>query len=158
MKWDKFVKRYVWDDDKTPYFVRASKLTKVQAQNEIFVYALFLAVMFAIYTIDNAAAVVHRGESQYLPVALYAFSLTAGATVLWLTKHLYSALYCLSAPPAVLLYLTVFGFPPTLARIDEIAIYAILALWLFYGLRVVAVTKHYPDMPETGEEKEESDD
>ena len=31
MSWDKYVKKYVWDDDKTPYFTPAQKLNKSQA-------------------------------------------------------------------------------------------------------------------------------
>ncbi len=36
MSWDKFIKRYVWDDIKTPYFVSVAKMTKVQAGYELF--------------------------------------------------------------------------------------------------------------------------
>ena len=38
---EKFLKRYVWDDEKTPYFTPSSKLNKRQAGYESLAYAIF---------------------------------------------------------------------------------------------------------------------
>ncbi len=98
MSWDKFVKRYVWDDTKTPYFVRVAKLTKVQAGYEIFSYSLFLAVLFAVISIASLSDQAPQGRSDV--VSIYAFCVVCGAIVLAMTKSSAAAHVCASAPLA----------------------------------------------------------
>jgi hypothetical protein len=38
LNWEKLFKRYIWDDDRTPYLVPASRMTRKQADYEIFAY------------------------------------------------------------------------------------------------------------------------
>ena len=38
MNWESFVKRYIWDDDRTPYLVRISRITRRQADHEVYLY------------------------------------------------------------------------------------------------------------------------
>ena len=68
MSWDKFVKKYVWDDNKTPYFVRVAKMTKVQARYEIFSYSLFLAVLFAVISVASLSDQAPQGRSDVVSV------------------------------------------------------------------------------------------
>ena len=42
VNWENLVKRYVWDDDRTPYLVPASRITRRQADYEIYAYTVFL--------------------------------------------------------------------------------------------------------------------
>ena len=45
MSWEKLTKKYVWNDAKTPYFVRVASMNQAQAGYEILAYAIFLAVL-----------------------------------------------------------------------------------------------------------------
>ncbi len=149
MSWDKFVKKYVWDDTKTPYFVRVAKMTKVQANYEIFSYSLFLAVLFAVISVASLSDQAPQGRSEV--VSIYAFCVVCGAIVLAMTKSSAAALVCASAPLAALLYFFLEGFPPGLGAIDKRVIVAVTLGLLVYSTRVVAVAKAYPNMPDAAE-------
>ena len=43
-EWEKLVKRYVWNDERTPYFTRVANLSRRQAHYELFGYALLVGV------------------------------------------------------------------------------------------------------------------
>ncbi len=117
MSWDKFIKRYVWDDTKTPYFVRVAKMTKVQANYEIFSYSLFLAVLFAVISVASLSDQAPQGQSDV--ASIYAFCVVCGAIVLGMTKSSAAAHVCASAPLAALLYFLIEGFHPGLGTIDK---------------------------------------
>ena len=149
MWWDKFVKKYVWDDIKTPYFVRVAKMTKVQAGYEIFSYSLFLAVLFAVISIASLSDQAPQGRSEV--VSIYAFCVVCGAIVLAMTKSSAAALVCASAPLAALLYFFLGGFHSGLGEVDKGLLVAVTLGLLVYSTRVVAMAKAYPNMPDAVE-------
>ena len=149
MSWDKFVKRYVWDDTKTPYFVRVAKLTKVQAGYEIFSYSLFLAILFAVISVVSLSDQAPQGRSEV--VSIYGFCVVCGAIILGMTKSPASAHVCASAPLAALLYFFLEGFPPGLGMIDKWVLVAAALGLLGYSVRVVTMAKAYPNMPDAAE-------
>jgi RsiW-degrading membrane proteinase PrsW (M82 family) len=143
MSWEKLFKRYIWDDDRTPYFVPASRMTKRQADHEIFAYTVFLGILLAIVCL---AALPHAGASEL--IVLYAFSAIVATVVLGVTKHLYAAWYCSTIPLALLAFLLLYGFPAELAPIDHFVLIVFSLVWLRYAWRVVGIARAYPDMPE----------
>ena len=145
MSWDKYIKRYVWDDNKTPYFVAVPKLTRSQADHEIFSYALFLAILFGVISFLSLTDNAPHGRSP--GVALYAITVSGSAVLFGVTKHLYAAYYFAMAPVATLAYFVFIGFPPNLATIDKLVLVIAALVLLRYSLRVVAIAKRYPDMP-----------
>jgi hypothetical protein len=149
MSWDKFIKKYVWDDTKTPYFVRVAKLNKVQAGYELFSYSLFLAILFGVISVATLSDQAPQGRSEV--VSIYAFCVVCGAIVLSMTKSSAAAHVCASAPLAALLYFFLKGFPSGLGMIDHWVLVAAALGLLFYSLRVVAIAKAYPDMPDAAE-------
>ncbi len=150
MSWDKFIKRYVWDDTKTPYFVRVAKMTKVQAGYEIFSYSLFLAVLFAVISVASLSDQAPQGRSDV--VSIYAFCVVCGAIVLAMTKSSAAAYVCASAPLAALLYFFLKGFPPGLGTVDKGVLVAVALGLLGYSIRVVTMAKAYPNMPDAVED------
>jgi hypothetical protein len=147
VSWEKLIKRYIWDDDRTPYFVPASRMTRKQADHEIFAYTVFLGILFAVVCL---AALADAGTSDLIVV--YAFSAIVSTVVLGVTKHLYAAWYCGAVPVAFLLYLLVYGFPAGLAPIDHFVLIAFALIWLRYAFRVIGIARAYPDMP--GQDKD----
>jgi hypothetical protein len=146
VNWEKLFKRYIWDDERTPYFVPASRMTKRQADHEVFAYTLFLGTLFSVVCL---AALSYAGSSDL--IVLYAFTAIVGTVVLGVTKHLYAAWYCGAVPVAFLLYLLAYGFPAGLAPIDHFVLIAFALIWLRYAYRVIGIARAYPDMPEHGE-------
>ncbi len=149
MSWDKFVKKYVWDDTKTPYFVRVAKMNRVQAGYEIFSYSLFLAVLFAVISIASLSDQAPQGRSEV--VSIYGFCVVCGAIILATTKNSAAAHVCASAPLAALLYFFLEGFPPGLGEVDKGLLVAVTLGLLGYSTRVVAMAKAYPNMPDAVE-------
>ena len=145
MSWDKYLKRYVWDDDKTPYFVPVARMTQAQANSEIFAFALFLVVLFSVVSVVSLSDAAPSGRSY--GVSMYAFSVVCGAVVLGATRQYPAALYCSAAPAATLGYFVLYGFPPNLRLADEALLLVVTVALLRYGLRVAAITKGYEDMP-----------
>ena len=150
MSWEKFVKRYVWDDVKTPYFVRVVKMNKVQAGYEIFAYALFLVVLFLVISLASLSDKAPQGRSGV--VSIYAFSVVCAAILLAMTKRPIAAYVCASAPLAALLYFFLEGFPPGLGGIDKLVL-SFAALVIFrYSLRVITIARTYERMPDAAPE------
>jgi hypothetical protein len=145
LDWEKLFKRYIFDDTKTPYFVAVARLTRTQARSELFVYALFLGVLFAVIAVASISTELpHRGA---LGVPLYALSVVCAAVVFGLTRHAWAAAYCAGAPVAALLYFMLFGFHPNLGTWDKVLLVAIVLLWLRYNWRILAIARAYASMP-----------
>ncbi len=146
MDWYSHIKKYVWDENKTPYFIRVHRLNKSQADHELFAYTFFIALLFAVISIISLTENAPHGRSD--AVALYAFSVFFSAVLFGVTKHIYAAYYFAMAPLATLLYFVFRGFPPNLATIDKFVLVAITLGLLRYSMRVVAIAKAYPHMPQ----------
>jgi hypothetical protein len=146
VNWEKLFKRYIWDDDRTPYFVPVARMTKKQADYEIFGYTLFFCSLFSIVCL-----VALSGGGMLDLVVLYGFSAIVSTIVLGVTKHTYAAYYCGAVPLIVLLYFLFYGFPANLAPIDHLVLIAFTLIWLRYSLRIVSIAKAYSDMPGSGE-------
>ena len=144
LDWDKLFKRYVWDDEKTPYFTPVDDLTRSQADNELHVYSLFVGILFAVVAVVAAIGVSSYGRATGL--AFYGFSVVCAAVILAFAKHHIAALYCAATPMVAFAFLLLKGFSPTLVFIDHVVILIVLALLVRYSLRVVAIVRRYPDM------------
>jgi hypothetical protein len=149
MQWDKYLKRYTWDDTRTPYLVPVHRLSRTQAEYETFAYAFFLMVLFGVIGVAAYVGRVPQGKSVLL--ASYAFSVLGAAVLFGLTKHLYAALYCAAVPVVALLYFFFQGFPPKLALIDELVLLIFLAMCLRYSRRIIAISLAFDSMPEKPE-------
>ncbi|MGI9336762.1 MAG: hypothetical protein ACR2RL_26720 [Gammaproteobacteria bacterium] len=146
VQWDKFLKKYVWDDQKTPYFTPVDNLTRRQAEHEIFAYALFMGVLFAVFSLVSLAENSPYGRSG--GASLYAFTVVCAAVILGVMRSYASAVYLGVAPAAVLVFLYMHGFSPKLGVIDQLVIVAVALLLVRYSFRLVALVRDYPDMPE----------
>lgn len=145
--WEKYVKKYVWDDDKTPYFIPASKLMRDQADKEVFLYCFFLATPAALIVAAFASVLYKTGELSYLALSLYGASILICAVYLKIGKSVTAALFAISAPVVLLLHFVINGFPAKLHFIEQAGMIVIVMMWLRYTLRVVAITKIYPSLP-----------
>ena len=143
---EKYLKRYIWDHDKTPYLVSAEKLHRRQAEYEILAYALLVGFFFGLLSIFSLSSQAPMGRS--VGASFYSLTMVMGCIVLGMTRHHYAAIYCALAPLAIVIYLSINGFPPKLALIDHVVICAVLLVWGAYSYRLIAVVKRYPYMPD----------
>ena len=60
--WEKWTKKYVWDENKTPFFIPVDKLTKLQAGKELFLYVVFVGTPFGLIGFLSLAT-ISRAES-----------------------------------------------------------------------------------------------
>jgi hypothetical protein len=152
LDWVSLFKRYVGNDIKTPYFVPAGRLTRVQARNEFFVYTLFMGVAFGVIGVAALSPALPHGDT--LGVPLYAFLVMGAAVVFGISKHPAAAALLASAPAAVLIYFTVFGFHPNAGTADKIFQVIVALLWLRYSWRILQITRAWPTMREAPEPDE----
>jgi FtsH-binding integral membrane protein len=135
--WPGLVRKYVWDEQRTPYLVRADRLTPGQARSELFVYAFLLAVLAAVVALVAAAG---RAGAPGSPLAtLYALTLLAGAVALGVTGHPAAAAYCATAPVAMGLGALAGVLRPDMAGGERVILMALSGCWLGYAARVVRI-------------------
>ena len=138
LDWEKLVRRYVWHDERTPYFTRVAHLTRRQAHYELFAYALFMGVLFGVIAIATASS----------PASLYAFSVCCAAVMLGTTRYPWAALWCAGAPLAALGYFALYGFDPRLEAGDKVLLVVVTLAGLAYSPRIVAVARARSQPPE----------
>jgi len=143
--WDRYLKRYVWDDETTPYFVPVPLLSRRQAVYELTAFAVFLGFLFGVLALVTLSPAAPGGRSAGM--SLYSFTVVCAAVLLGSTRHHYAAVWCCTAPPAVLFWLYVFAEHPGLDLIDHVVIVAFALLWIRYGMRVIAIARAFEDMP-----------
>jgi hypothetical protein len=139
LDWEKLFKRYVWHDERTPYFTRTAHLTRVQARYEIFGYALFMGVLAGILAVVTLSPTLPHGDAAVVPV--YAFTVCCAALVLGFTRHPWAAGWCGAAPLAALLYFATWGFHPGLETGDKALLAAVATGGLLYSFRLVAIAR-----------------
>jgi hypothetical protein len=139
LDWEKLVKRYVWDDDRTPYLTRVAHLSRVQVRYELFGYSVFMGVLFGVLAVASLSSHLPHGGAAIVPI--YAFTVCCAAVLLGLTRHPWAALWLAGAPLAALAYFSIWGFHPNLDPGDKVLLVAAAVVWLFYARRVVAVAR-----------------
>lgn len=148
--WPKMFRRYVYDEEKTPYFVSVGRLNKRQARNEIFLYAFFVSMLFGILGLVALTGKLPHGEAVGVPI--YAlFTVWLAVTFAW-TKNPMAGAACALAPIALAVYLIVFGFPAKLGPVDKVLVGAVIVGWFVYSWRMIRLVARYPDMSEPTEQ------
>jgi hypothetical protein len=139
---DKFFRKYVWDDERTPYLVPVQRLTRRQAEYEILYYSVLAGVLFGLISLAALSNRLPHGNAPL--VSLYAFTQVCAALLLGATRSAWAAVYSAGAPIAALHYFVVYGFHPHLGTADKALLIAAVVLWLWYCGRLVGVTRAYP--------------
>jgi hypothetical protein len=154
MNLEKYFKRYIWDDERTPYLVPVPRMTRRQADYELYAYTVFLVLLFAMVT--GGALLSQDPLIKSDVVAVYGFTALCAAIIFGVTKAVPAACYCATAPVVGLLYFFLHGFHPNLGAIDHAVLIGFGLIWLRYSFRVVALARAYPGMPETGGDSSDS--
>ena len=137
LDWEKLVRRYVWHDERTPYFTRVANLTRRQAHYELLAYAVFMGVLSGVIAV--------AAPSNW--VSLYAFSICCAALLLGMTRHPWAAIWCAWAPLAALVGFALEGFHPGLETAEKTLLVVAALAALAYSRRLVAVARAWPQLP-----------
>ena len=153
MNWYDFVKKYVWNDTKTPYLTGTGRLSKEQAHSEIFIYVFFLVSLFGVIALVSIARMLEGEGLLAIAASVVAVTVVVSACVLHTTKLLNAALYCLIAPVASagLIITDALGRP--LETIDKYFLIGFTGVWLWYAFRVVAIARNFAAMPDRSDVK-----
>src|SRR5688572_9123185 len=131
------LKRYVWDDDKTPYLVRPERMSAEQAWSELFAYTVLLTAGATIVALGALAGGALGG-----PVAgLYAVTVGAAALLLGARGHDLAARYCVSAPAMLAIGVLADVVRPGMGFTERLVLLIGCALWLAYACRAVRVAR-----------------
>jgi hypothetical protein len=139
--WPRLVRKYVWDEARTPYLVRVDRLTTAQARSELFVYAFLLAVLAAIVAALALAGDRRIVASAFPFVGPYALSLLGSALVLGGWGHPLAAGYCATAPVVTGVAALAGALRPDMAGAETLVLVALSLLWLGYSARIIRVAR-----------------
>ena len=145
LDWYKFVRRYFWDDETTPYLVPVANLHRGQARHEIFAYVLFVSILYGAVMLLTMG-----GNSPYADsfgASLYAFVVVCSALTFGVTRHHFAACACVLAPAGALVFSLSFDVHPDLGAWDRVLLVGFSLVWLRYSMRLMHIAKHYPEMP-----------
>ena len=146
--WVGLVKQYVWSNAKTPYLVRVPKLNQFQARSEIFVYSIFLSFLFFAMGVLLQKHFRQQGDVLVWWLSIHAFSIFVTGSLFGVTKHVYAAMYCWSAPVSVFMILITDLLALKVTEVERLALLAFALGWMWYGVRIVHIALRFPQMPE----------
>lgn len=145
LDWYKYVRRYFWDDETTPYLIPVERLHRRQAEYEILAYVVFVALLYGavmILTMGGRAA-----YADSFGVSLYCFIVVCASLVFGVTRHFLAASACVLAPVGGLVFSLSFDIHPHLDVWDRVLLIAFSAVWLRYSLRLMYIARRYAEMP-----------
>jgi hypothetical protein len=148
MDWPTLVRRYVWDEDRTPYLVRPERLSPVQARSELFAYGLLLATLGALLAVITALGTLHAGAGGWRGLAAYAATIAIAAVALGATAHPAAAWYCATAPVVMAAGALAGALRPGMTPVEMAGFALLAALWLAYASRVVRIARRLHGPPD----------
>lgn len=141
MDWPGFVRRYVWDEQRTPYLVRSDRLSSAQARSELFTYGFLLAILAAVVAAVSLMGAARVGVVGSSVVAAYALAILVGAIVTGASGRPGAAVVCATAP-AVMAAAALLGLlRPGMAGAERLLLGAFGVAWLVYAARIVRITR-----------------
>ena len=146
MGWYEHMKRYVWDDERTPYLVKVPKLSRFQANKELLAYGIFLGTVFSVVTLIFFGRFKGGGGEFYLLFSAYGFAVTIAAYLLVQGKRVRTARFLHSVPFAIMAFVSLDGIQPPLPWVEKSFLLTVSILWVIYSFRVVAICRAYPGM------------
>lgn len=147
MGWYDHIKTYVWDDRTTPYLVPVPRLTRPQADKELFSYCTFVAFIYGAGTVAAAAQAKLQHNALFFVAAFYCATVVGAAVHLGMTKNAQSARYAVAAPLVALVAFLTGVINPRLHPVESLGLGALCLVWLRYTFRTVAIARAYPTLP-----------
>jgi len=143
--WYNFIKRYVWDDSRTPYLIKPINLNRYQADKELYIYALFLTILFSTAAFFFLLKYRSSGFGEFLLGGVFSL-LVVGCAILLTREKITGAAWLLTgAPVSAFFYVFFDGLPREITFLEKMLLLVICALWAVYSRRVIRICQHYGD-------------
>ena len=141
MEWEKLFRKYIWNEQTTPYLTPVQDLTRRQADSEILFYCWFHAILLGMIAILSL-----RGgpDGRSLGVSYYGFSVVCASVLFGILKNYTAALFLSATPLVGLAYLLLYGLGAERPAGDTLIVTIILLLFLRYSFRIINIARTYP--------------
>ena len=144
--WFAFAKKYLWHEEKTPFHLSPSEMSKLQASNELKLFAIFEGIIagmmgFGIYSHFHAT-----GETNLFPGLISCLFLLFALFLLVKHKHFYAGIFCVTPPLVVFGMILWFGFHPNNGSFEKIILSSFLAFWFFYSIRIIEISRCFQSL------------
>ena len=141
MEWEKLFRKYIWNEQTTPYLTPVINLTRRQANSEILFYCWFHAILLGMIAILSL-----RGgpDGRSLGVSYYGFSVVCASVLFGILKNYTAALFLSATPLVGRAYLLFYGLGSERPAGDNLIVTIILLLFLRYSFRIINIARTYP--------------
>jgi hypothetical protein len=139
--WPSFLRRYVWDETKTPYFTATHKLTREQADSELLIWSGFVAVFGCVLAMALLSGKLPGGPA---PVAgAWATVVVCAAIIMGVTKLPAAAAICTSGPALLAIKTVGAGVRQGQSQAETIVMCVLFLLFFAYALRAMRICQRY---------------
>jgi len=139
--WPSYLRRYVWDDEKTPYFVAVNKLSRAQADNELKLWSGFVAVLGIVLAIALLTGKLPGGPA---PIAgAWAIVVVCAAIAMGMTKLPATAGICATGPALLAIKTVGLGVRHGQSQTETIVMCTVFLLLFAYSLRTIYICQRY---------------
>ena len=139
--WFSFAKKYLWHEEKTPFHLSPSQMSKLQASNELKLFAIFEGIIAGMIVFGIYSHFQHTGETSLFPALIYCLFLLFALFLMVKHKHLFVAIFCITPPLVIFGMILWFGFHPNNGFFEKIILSVFLVFWFFYSIRIIEIIR-----------------
>ena len=144
--WFSFAKKYLWHEEKTPFHLSPSQMSKLQACNELKLFAIFEGIIAGMMVFGIYSHFHLTGETNLFPGLIYCLFQLLALFILVKHKHFIAGIFCVSPPLVIFGMILWFGFHPNNGSFEKIILSAFLAFWFFYSIRIFEISRCFQSL------------
>ena len=141
--WFSFAKKYLWHEEKTPFHLSPSQMSKLQASNELKLFAIFEGIIAGMMVFGIYSHFHLTGETNLFPGLIYCLFQLLALFILVKHKHFIAGIFCVTPPLVIFGMILWFGFHPNNGSFEKIILSVFLAFWFFYSIRVFEISRSF---------------
>ena len=143
--WPSFVKRYVWNSEKTPYFVKVENLTQPQAASELKLWGLFVFIAGFVLAFALLVGRIPPGPSAF--AGSWAFVVSLAALTLLMLRSPAAAIICASGPVGLALKAITSGISAQPSLMNTLFFVTLMGAFAYYGYRAFRICQAFDNLP-----------
>ena len=144
--WFSFAKKYLWHEEKTPFHISPSQMSKLQASNELKLFAIIEGIIAGMMVFGIYSHFQHTGETSLFPALIYCLFLLFPLFLMVKHKHLFAEIFCITPPLVFFGMILWFGFHPNNGFFEKIILSVFLAFWFFYSIRIIEISRCFQSL------------
>ena len=144
--WFAFAKKYLWHEEKTPFHLSPSQMSKFQASNELKLFAILEGTIAGMMVFGIYSHFQVTGETSLFPALIYCLFLLLALFLLVKHKHFIAGIFCITPPLVIFGMILWFGFHPNNSFFEKIILSTFLAFWFFYSIRIIEISRCFQSL------------